>query len=206
MDVRRFGYIRISDKYQSDGHHLDTFKKIQLDKRNIFIDKQSGKDFSRFQYKVLKGMLSQGDVVYLHSLNCLGQNKQEILSEWTDITKKIQADIVVLNMPLVNTTQFKDSLESYITDLVIQILSWTASEESEPIRKKQSEGFILAMQNGSSFGRPKAKITEEFEHVYRKWKAGEIKAVRAMQEAGVGKTTFYKLVKEYENSLKIESI
>lgn len=201
MDVQKFGYGRISAKSQREEHLVNAFKKISID--NIFIDKQTVKNDVRNQYKLLKQMLSEGDVVYLHSLNCLGRNKQEILNEWTDITKNIKADIVVLTMPLVNTIQNKESL---IADLVIEILSWTANDEIERLRKKQRDGMERALKNGVTIGRPKAKITEEFEYVYRKWKAGEIKAVMAMQEVGVRKTTFYKLVKEYENSLKIDSI
>jgi DNA invertase Pin-like site-specific DNA recombinase len=144
-------------------------------------------------------MLRKGDVLYIHSLDRFGRNKEEILQEWNDITKNIQADIVVVDMPLLDTTQFKDSLGTFIADLVLQILSWMAEEERDRIRKRQREGIDLALQNGTAFGRPKAIITEEFEQVYDQWKSGEMAAVKAMQEIGVKKTTFYKLVKEYED-------
>ncbi|MBD8068139.1 MULTISPECIES: recombinase family protein [Bacillaceae] len=198
MDIRRFGYIRVSSKDQNEGRQLEAMKEKGIDDRDIFMDKQSGRDFQREQYQLLKRILRKGDLLYIHSLDRFGRNKEEILQEWNDITKNIQADIVVLDMPLLDTTQFKDSLGTFIADLVLQILSWMAEEERERIRKRQREGIDLALQQGIKFGRPKVRITEEFEKVYQKWKAGEITAVKAMDELNVKKTTFYKLVKEYE--------
>lgn len=111
------------------------------------MDKQSGKDFNRVNYPLLKRMLRKGDILYIHSLDRFGRNKEEILLEWNDITKKIQADIIVMDMPLLDTTQFKDSLGAFIADLVLQILSWMAEEERDRIRKRQREGIDLALQN-----------------------------------------------------------
>lgn len=204
MDIRKFGYIRVSSKDQNEGRQLEAMKEKEIDERDIFIDKQSGKNFNREQYQLLKRILRKGDVLYIHSLDRFGRNKEEILNEWNDITKNIQADIVVLDMPLLDTTQFKDSLGTFIADLVLQILSWMAEEERERIRKRQREGIDLALQKGVVFGRPKMEITEEFKQAYDRWKSGEITAVKAMKEAGVKKTTFYKLVKEYEG-LRIAS-
>ncbi|MGX2959694.1 recombinase family protein [Peribacillus sp. JNUCC 23] len=202
MDVRKFGYIRVSSKDQNEGRQLEAMKTKGIGERDIFMDKQSGKDFNRTQYQLLKRMLRKGDVLYIHSLDRFGRNKEEILQEWNDITKNIQADIVVVDMPLLDTTQFKDSLGTFIADLVLQILSWMAEEERDRIRKRQREGIDLAMQNGTVFGRPKVEVTEEFREVYDRWKAGEMTAVKAMEELNVKKTTFYKLVKEYENDIK----
>ncbi len=206
MDVRKFGYIRVSSKDQNEGRQLEAMKAKGIGERDIFMDKQSGKDFNRTQYQLLKRMLRKGDVLYIHSLDRFGRNKEEILQEWNDITKNIQADIVVVDMPLLDTTQFKDSLGTFIADLVLQILSWMAEEERDRIRKRQREGIDLAMQNGTVFGRPKVEVTEEFREVYDRWKAGEMTAVKAMEELNVKKTTFYKLVKEYENDIKGEAI
>ena len=202
MDVRKFGYVRVSSKDQNEGRQIESMKEKGIDERDIFVDKQSGKDFKREQYQLLKRILRKGDVLYIHSLDRFGRNKEKILEEWNDIAKNIQADIVVLDMPLLDTTQYKDSLGTFIADLVLQILSWMAEEERDRIRKRQREGIDLALKNGAAFGRPKATITEEFEQVYDQWKSGEITAVRAMQEIGVKKTTFYKLVREYEGVLK----
>jgi DNA invertase Pin-like site-specific DNA recombinase len=202
MDVRKFGYIRVSSQDQNEGRQLESIKKIGIDSRDIFIDKQSGKDFDRAQYQLLKRIIRKGDILYIHSLDRFGRNKEEILQEWNDLTKSIQADIVVMDMPLLDTTKYKDSLGTFIADLVLQILSWMAQEERDRIRKRQREGIDVALQNGVAFGRPKATITEEFKQAYNQWKSGEITAVSAMQEIGVKKTTFYKLVREYERALE----
>lgn len=201
MEIRKFGYIRVSSKEQNEDRQLKAIKEKGIEERDIFIDKQSGKNFNREQYQLLKRMLRKGDVLYIHTLDRFGRNKEEILQEWHDITKNVQANIVVLDMPLLDTTQYKDSLGTFIADLVLQILSWMAEEERDRIRKRQREGIDLALKNGVSFGRPKARITEEFKYVYHQWKSGEITAVKAMQGAGVKKTTFYKLVKDYERGL-----
>ena len=206
MDVRKFGYIRVSSKDQNEGRQLEAVKKLGVDERDIFLDKQSGKDFNRVQYQLLKRVIRKGDILYIHSLDRFGRNKEEILQEWNDITKNIQADIVVTDMPLLDTTQFKDSLGTFIADLVLQILSWMAEEERDRIRKRQREGIDVALKEGTVFGRPKAQVTEEFKEVYDRWKSGEITAVKAMEELDIKKTTFYKLVKEHEKDLKLTSI
>ncbi|MFJ7367531.1 recombinase family protein [Peribacillus frigoritolerans] len=198
MEIRKFGYIRVSSKDQNEGRQLQVMKEKGLDERDVFLDKQSGKNFDRAQYQLLKRMIRKGDVLYIHSLDRFGRNKEEILQEWNDITKNIQADIVVMDMPLLDTTQFKDSLGTFIADLVLQILSWMAEEERDRIRKRQREGIDVALQNGIAFGRPKVTITEEFKEVYKRWKSGEVTAVKAMGELDIKKTTFYRLVKEYE--------
>lgn len=201
MDFRKFGYVRVSSKDQNEERQMETMREKGIEERDIFVDKQSGKNFEREQYQLLKRVLRKGDVLYIHSLDRFGRNKEQILEEWNDITKNIQADIVVLDMPLLDTTQYKDSLGSLITDLVLQILSWMAQEERERIRTRQREGIDLALQNGAMFGRPKSAITEEFVQIYNRWKVGEMTAVKAMQKIGLKKTTFYKLVKEYEGNL-----
>lgn len=198
MENRKFGYIRVSSKDQNEGRQLEAMKKLDINERDIYLDKQSGKNFERVNYQLLKRIIRKGDILYVHSLDRFGRNKEEILREWNDLTKNIEADIVVMDMPLLDTTQYKDSMGTFIADLVLQILSWMAEEERERIRKRQREGIDLALQNGVQFGRPKVLISEEFKVVYRKWKARELTAVQAMQEAGVKKTSFYKLVKALE--------
>lgn len=202
MDVRKFGYIRVSSKDQNEGRQLQAMLENGLNERDIFLDKQSGKNFNREQYQLLKRMIRKGDVLYIHSLDRFGRNKEEILQEWNDITKNIQADIIVMDMPLLDTTQYKDSLGTFIADLVLQILSWMAQEERDRIRKRQREGIDVALKNGVTFGRPKIQATEDFNEIYIRWKAGEMTAVKAMEELGVKKTTFYKLVNEHEKGFK----
>jgi len=198
MEQRKFGYIRVSSKDQNEGRQLEAMKKLDINERDIYLDKQSGKNFERVNYQLLKRIIRKGDILYIHSLDRFGRNKEEILQEWNDLTKNIEADIVVMDMPLLDTTQYKDSMGSFIADLVLQILSWMAEEERERIRKRQREGIDLALQNGVKFGRPKVLVSEEFKEVYRKWRARELTAVEAMKEAGVKKTSFYKLVKALE--------
>lgn len=201
MENRKFGYIRVSSKDQNEGRQLEAMKKMGINGRDIYLDKQSGKNFERANYQLLKRVIRKGDILYIHSLDRFGRNKEEILHEWNDLTKNIEADIVVLDMPLLDTTQYKDSMGTFIADLVLQILSWMAEEERERIRKRQREGIDLALQNGIQFGRPTVFVSEEFKEIYKKWKSEELTAVKAMEALGFKKTTFYKIVKEYEKDL-----
>ncbi|WP_394121998.1 recombinase family protein [Planococcus donghaensis] len=198
MEHRKFGYIRVSSKDQNEDRQLEAMKKMDITDRDIYLDKQSGKNFERANYQLLKRVIRKGDILYIHSLDRFGRNKEEILQEWNDLTKNIEADIVVLDMPLLETTQCKDSMGTFIADLVLQILSWMAEEERERIRKRQREGIDLTLQKGIQFGRPAVYVSEEFKEVYRKWKSREFTAVEAMQEAGVKKTSFYNLVRALE--------
>ncbi len=202
MDNRKFGYIRVSSRDQNEARQMQSMREAGISNRDIFIDKQSGKDFNREQYQSMKHHLRAGDVLYIHSLDRFGRNKEEILNEWTDITRNIKADIVVLDMPLLDTTKYQDSLGTFISDLVLQILSWLAEEERERIKKRQREGIDAALKNGVQFGRPKAEITEAFISVYSEWRAGQITATEGIRRADMKRTTFYKLVKEYEEQLQ----
>jgi DNA invertase Pin-like site-specific DNA recombinase len=206
MENRKFGYIRVSSRDQNEGRQLQSMEEAGISPRDIFIDKQSGKNFNREQYQLMKRMIRKGDILYIHSLDRFGRNKEEILQEWNAITKEIEADIVVLDMPLLDTTQYKDSLGTFIADLVLQILSWMAQEERDRIRKRQREGIDAALKGGISFGRPKAQVNPEFIEAYNRWRNKEITAVQAMKEANIKKTTFYKLVKEHEGTFNKDNI
>ncbi|MCY8233925.1 recombinase family protein [Priestia endophytica] len=206
MENRKFGYIRVSSRDQNEGRQLQSMEEAGISPRDIFIDKQSGKNFNREQYQLMKRMIRKGDILYIHSLDRFGRNKEEILQEWNAITKEIEADIVVLDMPLLDTTQYKDSLGTFIADLVLQILSWMAQEERDRIRKRQREGIDAALKGGISFGRPKAQVNLEFIEAYNRWRNKEITAVQAMKEANVKKTTFYKLVKKHESTFNKDNI
>ncbi|RAS90857.1 DNA recombinase (plasmid) [Priestia endophytica] len=206
MENRKFGYIRVSSRDQNEGRQLQSMEEAGISPRDIFIDKQSGKNFNREQYQLMKRMIRKGDILYIHSLDRFGRHKEEILQEWNAITKGIGADIVVLDMPLLDTTQYKDSLGTFIADLVLQILSWVAQEERDHIRKRQREGIDAALKDGVSFGRPKAQVSQEFIEAYNRWRNKEITAVKAMKEANVKKTTFYKLVKKHESTFNKEHI
>lgn len=195
------GYIRVSSKDQNEERQIAAMKEHGINERDIFMDKVSGKDFQRENYQLLKRILRKGDVLYIHSLDRFGRNKNEIVEEWNDITKNIQADIVVLDMPLLDTTQYKDSMGTFIADLVLQILSWVAQEERDRIRKRQREGIDAALEQGKKLGRPQAQVTDAFREAYAEWKEGNITATKAMQQAGVKKTTFYKLAKRIEKNV-----
>lgn len=198
LNNRKFGYIRVSSKDQNEGRQIESMKQVGIDERDIFIDKQSGKDFNRKNYQLVKMMLREGDILYVQSLDRFGRNKEAILNEWKDITKNIRAHIVIIDMPLLDTTKYQDNLGNLITDLVLQILSWLAEEERTKIKTRQKEGIELAKKQGRHLGRPKATITTEFITAYNAWKVGELTAVDAMKQADIAKTTFYRLVKKYE--------
>ena len=199
MESRKFGYVRVSSKDQNESRQMEAIEKIGISKRDIFLDKQSGKNFHREQYQLMKRMIRKGDILYIHSLDRFGRSKDDILNEWQELTKEIGADIVVLDMPLLNTTKYKDSIGNFISDLILQVLSWLAEDERDRIRTRQREGIDSALSNGVKFGRPPIKITDEFIRAYDKWQSGEITAVTAMEEADMKKTSFYKMVKEYKN-------
>ncbi|GGE80435.1 recombinase family protein [Priestia taiwanensis] len=201
-EVRKFGYVRVSTKDQNEGRQLAALRELGISERDIFIDKQSGKDFDRPEYTTLKRSLRRGDVLYIHELDRLGRNKNAILKEWAEITQDIGADIIVMNMPLLDTSKYKDSVGTFVADLVLQVLSWVAEEERNKIHTRQAEGIANAKAQGKELGRPKAVIDDAFIDAYNRWKASEITAVQAMRDAEVGKTTFYKLVKQYEESVK----
>ncbi|QUW23371.1 recombinase family protein [Sporosarcina sp. Marseille-Q4063] len=198
MESRKFGYIRVSSKDQNESRQMEAMKKIGISDRDIFLDKQSGNNFHREQYQLMKRMIRKGDILYIHSLDRFGRSKDDILNEWQELTKEIGADIVVLDMPLLDTTKYKDSIGNFISDLILQVLSWLAEDERDRIRTRQREGIDSALVKGVKFGRPSIKITDDFILAYEKWKAGEITAVKAMEEANMKKTSFYKMVKEHE--------
>lgn len=207
MTNRIFGYTRVSTKDQNEARQIESLTAAGVDNRDLFIDKASGKDFNREQYQVLKRSLRAGDTLFIHSLDRLGRDKDGILDEWAAITKEIGADIVVLDMPLLDTRKYKDSVGSFVTDLVLQILSWIAKDERDRIKKRQREGIDAAQQQGKHLGRPRKDLAsmaaadrEAFESEYNVWKAGEQSAVQTFNNLGMTKTTFYKLVKEFEEA------
>jgi DNA invertase Pin-like site-specific DNA recombinase len=200
MPGKRFGYIRVSSKDQNELRQRESMLNIGIDERDIFMDKQSGKSFDRPEYQLMKRMVRKGDILYIHSLDRFGRNKDEILKEWKELTKDMGVDIVVLDMPLLDTTKHKDSLGTLIADIVLQILSWMAEEERLKIRTRQREGIDAALNKGVQFGRPKITYPTNFDEVYSEWKKGDITATKAMKILNLKKNTFYKLVKEYEEN------
>src|SRR5574344_2100689 len=177
MKNKIFGYVRVSSKEQNEDRQLIAFKEFGIDERDIYIDKQSGKDFNREQYNILKHILRENDVLVIKSIDRLGRNYNMIIDEWKDITKNIKADIVVLDMPLLDTRNNKDLLGTFISDLILQILSYVAEQERTFIRQRQKEGIAAAKNNNVKFGRPKIEKPQNFDIVVNKWKRSEERRV-----------------------------
>lgn len=200
MKKKKFAYGRVSSKGQNEARQLEAFKKYGIDERDIYIDKKSGKDFERDQYQLLKNNLREGDLLVIHSIDRLGRNYEMIVNEWKDITKNIKADIVVLDMPLLDTRQKKDLLGTFINDLILGILSYVAQTEREKIKTRQREGIDIALKNGTktgkSFGRPKIAKPDNFYEVINEWKKKKITARKAMSLLNLKPNTFYEFVKE----------
>ena len=197
--MAEYGYIRISSKEQNPDRQFDAMKSRGIILRNIYVDRQSGKDFNRPEYQKLLRKLKHDDLLVVKSIDRLGRNYDEILEQWRYITKEKDADIEVLDMPLLNTASERDGLTGkLITDLVLQLLAYVAETERDFIRQRQSEGIEAAMARGVCFGRPKTKITDSFEVAYNLWRNGEITSRKAAQMAGMKHTTFYRRCKEVQ--------
>lgn len=197
---KNFAYIRVSDKDQNEDRQLQAIEDLGILDKDIFIDKQSGKDFNRPKYQELKGKLRQGDLLYIKAIDRLGRNYKEIKREWENITQDIKADIKVIDMPLLDTTLHKDLLGTFISDLILQVLAYVSENERNNIRQRQAEGIAVAKAKGKHLGRPKYNIDKAFIDVYLKWKDKDITAVKAMELLGMKRNTFYRRVEEYEDS------
>ena len=200
MDIKTYSYIRVSDKSQNEGRQLEEMIKLGIPKERIFIDKQSGKDFNRAEYQTLKRMLkdSPGSLLIILSIDRLGRNYKEIMKEWQELTTECKADIKVLDMPLLDTTQYKDLLGTFISDLILQVLSFVAEQERRNIKTRQREGIELAKKENKHLGRPRAEITEQYIIEYTKWKNGEQTATQAMKNSNTKRNTFYNLARLME--------
>lgn len=200
MQVKSFGYVRVSSKEQNIDRQVNNLIAVGIDERDIFIGMQSGKDFERPAYQALKSHLRKGDKLYVKSLDRFGRNKEQILEEWRNITKEIGADIIVLDMPLLDTTKYKNvsGLETLITDIVLQLLSYFAEEERSRIKTRQAEGIAIAKRKGIKFGRPSVEFPPEWDYYYSIWKQGKATAVDTFTRLDLKKATFYKLDRKYE--------
>ncbi len=193
--MKTYGYVRVSTKEQNEQRQLIAMQAFPVSSKHIFIDKVSGKDFNRPQYQKMIKKVRQGDVIVIKSIDRLGRNYEEILEQWRVITKEKQANIVVLDMPLLDTRNSKENLTGmFIADLVLQILSYVAQTERENIRKRQKEGIAAAHQRGVRFGRPRIPIPDEFETIKNKWENKEIASRKAAKKLGVSQDTFLRWV------------
>lgn len=195
METKIYGYIRVSTKEQNEDRQLLALKEFPVPEANIFMDKLSGKDFNRPQYRRLIRKIKPGDVLVVKSIDRLGRNYEEILDQWRLITKEKRADIVVLDMPLLDTRQTgKDLTGIFVADLVLQILSYVAQTERENIRQRQKKGIAAAKLRGVRFGRPRKEIPGEFQRLKTEWENKEISSREAAKRLGIAQDTFLRWV------------
>lgn len=196
MASKVYGYARVSTKDQNESRQLLALSAFAVEKENIYLDKLSGKNFDRPNYKKLVKKLKKGDVLVIQSIDRLGRNYGEILEQWRIITKEMQADIVVLDMPLLDTRKKQDDLTgTFIADLVLQILSYVAQTERENIKKRQREGIKAAKLRGVHFGRPRKPIPEKFYELKEQWECGEISSRKAAIQLHIAQDTFLRWAK-----------
>lgn len=195
-----YAYVRVSTREQNEDRQLIVMNELQVLQKNIFIDKQSGKDFDRPQYKKLLKKLRKDDLLYIKSIDRLGRNYNEIQEQWRILTKDKGADIVVLDMPLLDTRRGKDLMGTFLSDIVLQVLSFVAENERVNIRQRQAEGIAAAKAKGVRFGRIPKPLPENFHAVYQRWKHGEITGTAAAKDCGMPLSTFRYRAEIYEKA------
>lgn len=202
MIHKTYGYMRVSSKDQHEHRQLHELLKNGIPREQIYMDKLSGKDFNRPSYQhLVYNILSPGDLLVVKSIDRLGRNYKEIIREWQTITTEVQADIKILDMPLLDTSNHKDLIGTLISDIVLQLLSFIAENERETIRLRQREGIAAAKRRGVKFGRPKVPYPDNFHIIYEQWKKKEITPQEAFKKADLPDYLFYKRAKRYENEL-----
>lgn len=195
-----YGYIRVSTREQNEDRQVIALREMKVPEGNIFMDKQSGKDFNRPQYKRLLRKLKKDDLLYIKSIDRLGRNYAEILEQWRILTKDKGVDIVVLDMPLLDTRRGKDLMGTFLSDIVLQVLSFVAENERTNIRQRQAEGIAAAKARGVRFGRPPRPLPESFHKNYQRWKAGKMTGTAAARACGMPLSTFRYRAEIYEKS------
>ena len=195
-----YGYIRVSSRDQNEDRQVLAMREISIPEKNIYIDKQSGKDFDRPQYKKLVRRLKKDDLLYIKSIDRLGRNYEEIQNQWRLLTKDKGVDICVIDMPLLDTRRGKDLVGTFLSDIVLQVLSFVAENERSNIRQRQAEGIAAAKKRGVRFGRPPQPLPENFHDVHRRWRAKQITVSEAAQECGMPRSTFFYRAQLYEKS------
>ncbi len=197
-----YGYVRVSSTDQNEDRQMLALKEIGVADQNIFMDKQSGKDFERPNYKKLLRKLKGGDLLYVLSIDRLGRNYNEILEQWRVLTKEKDIDICVLDMPLLDTRNGKDLMGTFIADLVLQILSFVAQSERENIRKRQAEGIAAARLKGVKFGRPEVVVPDTFAETVKLWEKEQITFDEALRRTQMKEATFYRRLREHRLLIK----
>lgn len=199
-----YGYIRVSSKDQNEDRQVIALQELNIPKKNIFLDKQSGKDFARPQYQRLMKKLKKDDQLYVKSIDRLGRNYEEILEQWRVLTKQKEIDIVVLDMPLLDTRRGKDLMGTFLSDIVLQVLSFVAENERKNIRQRQAEGIAAAKARGVRFGRPMIEVPECFEQIVDALEKKEMTLEDAVRLCGMSKTTLYRRMRDHQLAQKKE--
>ena len=199
-DINIYGYMRVSSKEQNEDRQKIALTEMGVPENNIYMDKQSGKDFERTQYKRLLRKLNENSVLYIKSIDRLGRNYGELNEPWRIITKEKKADIVVIDMPLLDTRREKNLLGTFISDVVLALLSYVAENERTNIKQRQAEGIAAAKARGVKFGRPPLPIPENFYQMHKDWRAGKITIEEAAKACNMCPKTFYSKAVKYEKS------
>ena len=195
-----YGYIRVSSKEQNEGRQLIAMERQRVPAGNVYLDKQSGKDFDRPMYHRMVGKLKPDDLLYIKSIDRLGRNYEEILEQWRILTKEKGIDIVVLDMPLLDTRRGKDLMGTFLSDIVLQVLSFVAENERTNIRQRQAEGIAAAKARGVRFGRPPRPLPENYHSAYQRWKSGAITCTAAAKECDMPLSTSRYRAEIYEKA------
>jgi len=195
-----YGYVRVSSRDQNEDRQVITMREMNIPEENIYIDKQSGKDFNRPQYKKLLRRIKPDDLIYIKSIDRLGRNYAEILDQWKIITKDKHVDLYVMDMPILDTRREKNLLGTFISDLVLALLSYVAENERTNIRQRQAEGIAAAKARGVHFGRRPNPLPDNFYEVYQQWKMKKIPISEAARQCEMPQTTFFERARAYEKS------
>ena len=199
-DINIYGYMRVSSKEQNEDRQKIALTEMGVPENNIYMDKQSGKDFERTQYKRLLRKLNENSVLYIKSIDRLGRNYGELNEQWRIITKEKKADIVVIDMPLLDTRREKNLLGTFISDVVLALLSYVSENERTNIKQRQAEGIAAAKARGVKFGRPPLPIPQNFYQMHKDWRAGKITIDEAAKACNMCPKTFYSKAVKYEKS------
>ncbi|RZS92797.1 DNA invertase Pin-like site-specific DNA recombinase [Cuneatibacter caecimuris] len=197
VNFMNYGYIRVSSTDQNADRQLVALRKKGILKKNLYTDRQSGKNFNRPKYQRLIQRLKPGDLLYILSIDRLGRNYKEIQEQWKLLTQEKGIDICVLDMPLLDTRQGKDLMRTFIADLVLQILSFVAQNERENIHKRQAEGIEAAKARGVKFGRPEKAVPEDFAHLVQAWKNNKLPLEEVLKRCNMSESTFYRRLKKF---------
>ncbi len=200
MSGNVYGYIRVSTREQNEDRQMIALQGLNIPEKNLYLDKQSGKDFERPQYKKMVRRMKKDNLLYIKSIDRLGRNYGEILEQWRVLTKEKGIDIVVLDMPLLDTRRGKDLMGTFLSDIVLQVLSFVAENERTNIRQRQAEGIAAAKARGVRFGRPPRPLPDNFHSAYQRWKTKKITGTAAAKECGMPLATFRYRAEIYEKS------